>query len=71
MTFTSTIYYNREKPHIMKMVWEEWLKENDDLPDNVINELYDKWLTGTSTDGVTCGLIIPQKVWSRIVATYL
>lgn len=67
MTETSTIKYDPDHPHEMKMVWDEWLKflETDDWPDTQINKMYDMWLAGEVR------LIIDQKVWTRIVATYL
>ena len=68
---TSTISYDRDHPHEMQMVWEIWLKENGDLPDTTINDMYDKWLSGKSTHGVTYGLIIPQTEWNKIVVAYL
>ena len=64
---TSTISYDLDHPHEMKMVWDEWLKlvKNIDWPDPVINGIYDNWITGKTK------LCIPQTEWTRIVATYL
>ena len=63
----STIKYDLDHPHEMKMVWNEWLKlvKMDDWPDSVINGIYDNWITGKTK------LRIPQTEWTRIVATYL
>ena len=67
MTETSTIKYDRDHPYEMQMVWDEWLRflETDDWPDTQINKIYDNWLAGKVR------LVVSQKVWTRIVATYL
>ncbi len=65
MINTSTIKYDRDDPHIMKMVWDKWLENRDDFPDPVVNQIYDKWITGKTK------LCIDQKVWNRIIVTYL
>ena len=65
MTAISTIRYDRDEPHIMKMAWDEWLKTKGDLNDTTINTIYDRWLAGQSD------LCIDQKTWSRIVTTFL
>lgn len=67
MATTSQISYDNDHPHEMKMVWDAWLEsiKDDDLPDTTIEGLYHLWLSGGGK------LIIDQKVWNRIVVTYL
>ncbi len=64
---SSAIKYDRDHPHEMKMVWDEWLKvvRLDDWPDTNINRIYDRWITGEVR------LYIDQEVWNRIVVAYL
>ena len=65
MTETSTIKYDQDHPHEMKMVWDEWKKKQLTITEVMLQEMYDLWIVGRSE------LIIDQAVWTRIVATYL
>ncbi len=65
MVQTSTIRYDHDHPHEMKLVFVEWAEHRDQLTMEVKMLVYDKWVIGK------VNLAICQKAWNRIVATYL
>ncbi len=65
MVQTSTIRYDYDHPHEMKLVFVEWAEHRDMLTMEAKMLVYDEWIA----DKVR--LAICQKAWNRIVATHL